>query len=45
MTPLHLAAESDHIIIVNHLCDKEADINIQDNEGVILNADRLADSV
>ena len=38
MTPLHLAAESDSIIILNYLCDKGADINIQDNDGVCLNA-------
>ena len=43
MTPLHLAAESGHIKIVNYLCDEGADINIQDSDGVILNADRLAD--
>ena len=43
MTPLHLAAESGHIKIVNYLCDKAADINVQDNDGVILNADRFAD--
>ena len=45
MTPLQLAAESGHIKIVIYLCDKGADINIQDNDGVIPNADRLADSV
>ena len=43
MTPLHLAAESGHIKTVNYLCDERAVINIQDNDGVILNADRLAD--
>ena len=41
MTPLHLAAESGNIKIVNYLCDKGADSNIPDNDGVILNADRL----
>ena len=40
MTPLHLAAESGHIKIVNYLCDEGADINIQANDGVILNAGR-----
>ena len=45
MTALHLAAESGHIKIVTHLCDKEADLNIQDNEGVNLNTGRLADCV
>ena len=43
MTALHLAAESGHIKKVNYLCEKGADINIQDNDGVILNAGRLAD--
>ena len=43
MTPFHLAAESGHVKIVNYLCDEEADINIQDNDGVNLNAGRLAD--
>ena len=45
MTALHLAAEGGHIKIVTHLCDKEADLNIQDNDGVNLNAGRLADWV
>ena len=36
MTPLHLAAESGHIKIVNYLVDKGADINIQDDNGVII---------
>ena len=43
MTPLHLAAEAGHIKIVTHLCDKGADLSIQDNNGVKLNAGRLAD--
>ena len=43
MTPLHLAAESGHDNIVNYLCDEGADINIQDNDGVSINAGRLAD--
>ena len=38
MTALHLAAESGHIKIVTYLYEKRADINIQDNDGVILNA-------
>ena len=42
MTPLHLAAESGHIKTVTYLCDKGADIKIQDNDGVNLNAGRLA---
>jgi len=42
MTPLHLAAESGHIKIVNYLCDKGADINIQENDEVNLHAGRLA---
>ena len=45
MTALHLAAESGHIKKVNYLCDEGADINIQDNDGVNLNAGRLADIV
>ena len=36
MTPLHLAAESGHIKIVDYLYDQGADINIEDNSGVIL---------
>ena len=43
MTPLHLAAESGHIKIVNYFCDNGADIKIQDNDGVILNVGRLED--
>ena len=43
MTPLHLAAEGGHIKIVTYLCDMGVDINIQDNNGVSLNAGRLAD--
>jgi len=45
MTPLYLAAESGHIKIVTYLCDEGADIKIQDNDGVNLNASRLADWV
>ena len=36
MTPLHLAAESNHIKIVECLLDQGADINIQDENDVIL---------
>ena len=43
MTPLHLAAESGHVKIVNYLRDEGADINIQDNDGVNVDAGRLAD--
>ena len=43
MTALHLAAESGHIKIVTYLCDEGADTNIQDNDSVNLNGDRLAD--
>ena len=43
MTALHLAAESGHIKIVTYLCDNRADLNIQDNDGVNLNAGRLAE--
>ena len=42
MTPLHLAAKSGHVKIVNYLCDEGADINIQDNDGVNLNAGRFS---
>jgi len=41
MTPLHLA-ESGHVKTVNYLCDKGAAIDIQDNDGVNLNAGRVA---
>ena len=46
MTPLHLAAESDRIKMVKYLVEREADINIQDDNGVIIsysNAGRVAD--
>ena len=46
VTPLHLAAESDRIKMVNYLVEQEADINIQDDNGVIIcysNADWVAD--
>ena len=43
MTPLHLAAERGHVKIVIYLCDEGADIKAQDNDGVNLNAGRLAD--
>ena len=43
MTALHLAAKGGHIKIVITLCDEGADLNIQDNDGVNLNAGRLAD--
>ena len=43
MTPLHLAAESGCVKVVNYLCGKGADINIEENDGVNLNAGRLAD--
>ena len=42
MTPLHLAAEIGHIKKVTYLCDNGADINIQDNDAVKINAGRLA---
>ena len=45
MTPLHLAVVSGHIKKVDYLFDKGADINNQDDDGVILNAGRLADRV
>ena len=35
MTPLHLAAESGRIKILKYLADKGADINHQDDNGVI----------
>ena len=36
MTPLHLAAESGRIKILKYLADKGADINHQDDNGVII---------
>ena len=36
MTPLHLAAESGRIKILGYLVDQGADINIQDDNGVII---------
>ena len=45
MTPLHLGAESGHIKKMDYLFEKGVDINIQDDEGVILNAGRLEDWV
>ena len=36
MTPLHLAAESDRIKMVNYLVEQRADVNIQDHNGVII---------
>ena len=41
MTPLHLAVAIGHIKKVNYLCEEGADINIQDYDGVSLNASRL----
>ena len=44
MTPLHLAAKSGRVKIVNYLVEQAADINIQDDIGVNLchtNAGRL----
>ena len=44
MTPLHLAAESGRVKIVNYLVEQGAGINIQDGIGVNLchtNAGRL----
>ena len=43
MTPLHLAVANGHVEKVNYLCDEGADINIQDNDRVIINAGILAD--
>ena len=46
MAPLHLATESGRIKIVKCLVEQGADINIQDDNGVIIchtNAGRLAD--
>ena len=34
MTPLHVAASQDRLEIVKRIVDKEADINIQDINGV-----------
>ena len=47
MTPLHLAVESDRINIVSYLLDQKADINSQDDNGVMLyvNAGRIPDSL
>ena len=36
MAPLHLAAESGRIKLVNYLVDKGADIDIQSDNGVII---------
>ena len=36
MTPLHLAAESGHIKVIKNLVARRADINIQDDNGVII---------
>ena len=36
MTPLHLAAESGRVKILRYLVDQGADINIQDDNGVII---------
>ena len=36
MTPLHLAAESSRIKIVDYLVDQGADVNIQDDNGVTI---------
>ena len=36
MTPLHLAAESNHMKIVEYLLDQGANINLQDDNEVIL---------
>ena len=46
MTPLHLAAESGQVKSLNFLVEKGADINNQDDNGVIIyhtNAGRLVD--
>ena len=43
MTPLHLAVEDGHIKKMDYLFDQGADIDIQDDNGIILNAGRLAD--
>ena len=36
MTPLHLAAKIAHIRILDYLVKQGADINIQDDNGVII---------
>ena len=36
MTPLHLVAESGCIKIVKYLIEQRADVNNQDNDGVII---------
>ena len=36
MTPLHLAAEGGRIKILGHFLGQGADINIQDDNGVII---------
>ena len=36
MTPLHVAAEKDHLKIVEYLADQEVDIDIQDDHGVTM---------
>ena len=41
MTPFHLAAESGRIKVVDYFLDQGADINTQDDEGVIFHANRL----
>ena len=46
MTPLHLAAESGRIKMMNCLVEQGADVNIQDDNGVTIcctNAGGLAD--
>ena len=44
MTPLHLAVQSGHIKVVDYLFDQQADVDTQDNDGVI-NAGRLVQSL
>ena len=41
MTPLHLAAESNHIKILECLLDQGADINLQDDNEVILHTNAV----
>ena len=41
MTPLHLAAESNHIQIVECLLDQGADFNLQDDNEVILHTNAV----